>query len=326
MGRLLPFILTITLSGQVYAAEQSVLESLMRMQNALHDLNYQGTLIYFQNGTVQPMRVLHQSTESGEREKLINLNGEPIEIIRADDIVTCYWPDKKEATVGKRHHDWNILSRLVKNDFSSLQKLYEFVEESNDRIAGHTTRRILIKPRDQLRYGYRLWLDSDTSLLLKSALLGVNGQAIEQAMFTDISVVDRIPDESILPSFSREQFNWLEQGGVSESQMDNNKSWKFEALPEGFTISAHDAKKLPEDERPTDYWIATDGLATVSVYAEKVADREETFMGFSHSGAMNIFGLPVDGLQITAVGEVPEHTVEMIARSISRHYVEASND
>jgi len=318
VGVRLPFVLTAVLSGQVAAADQAVLESLMRMQNALHDLSYSGTLVYAQDGKVQSMHVIHQFGKSGEREKLVNLNGEPREIVRDDDIVTCYRPDKKEATVGKRHHNWGVLSRLVKNDFSSLQKMYEFTMEPDDRVAGQKTKRILIKPRDNLRYGYRLWLDSTNSLLLKSDLLDTKGHTIEQVMFTDIKVVNRIPEEMLEPSYNREEFKWLEQSHLLETQSANGEKWKFHDLPEGFTISNHARKRLPSDDQPTDHWIATDGLATVSIYVEKMSDKEKIFQGSSRSGAMSIYGLPKEGYQVTVVGEVPEKTAEKIARSISK--------
>lgn len=326
VGRLLPLFLTIGLSGQAYASGQSVLDVLMRMQSALHDLNYYGTLIYLQDDTIQTMRVIHESSKNGEHEKLVNLNGAPREVIRDDDIVTCYMPDKKEVTVGKRYHDWNVLSRLVKNDFASMQKFYEFEIESDDRIAGHKSQRILIKPRDNLRYGYRLWIDSANSLLLKSDLLDVDGRAIEQAMFTDINVVDQIPEEMIKPSYNRGGFNRIEQRLTNDSRTDEGKSWRFDYLPDGFSISTHARKRLGEDSQSTDHWIATDGLATVSIYIEKLSGKDVTFEGPSQSGAMNIFGLLIDNYQVTVVGEVPENTAELIARSISKSQMEVGND
>lgn len=99
----------------------------MRMQTATQNLNYQGTLVYLQSGQVQSMRVVHKADQNGEVERLINLNGAAREIIRKDDVVTCYMPDRKMVSVGRRHQfTGNLLSQLAENDFGRLQDYYLF--------------------------------------------------------------------------------------------------------------------------------------------------------------------------------------------------------
>ena len=45
-----------------------------------------------------------------------------------------------------------------------------------------------ITPRDQYRYGYRFWLEEQSGMLLRSALLDQEGEAIQQLSFVDIRV------------------------------------------------------------------------------------------------------------------------------------------
>jgi sigma-E factor negative regulatory protein RseB len=316
VGRPFFFLFIFSLSGFAQGASQPVLDVLMRMQTALQNLNYHGTLVYLQDGQVQSMRVIHKASESGEYERLVNLNGVAREVIRKDDVVTCYMPDKKKVTVGKRQYNRHMLSKLAENDFSALREHYDFKLEAEDRIAGLKAQRVLIQPRDKLRYGYRLWLGKKDALLLKSDLLNVNGKVLEQVMFADINIVDKIPMEMLKPASASEGFSWFEHGREDKGHHKTSENWKIKSLPKGFSVSSHVRQSLPDSDQPTEQWIATDGLASVSIYVEKLTDGNDAFEGIMQKGAMNIFGLLLSGHQVTVVGEVPTNTVEMIARSV----------
>jgi sigma-E factor negative regulatory protein RseB len=56
----------------------------------------------------------------------------------------------------------------------------------------------------------------------------------------------------------------------------------------------------------------------VSVYVEKRKQPDDSLNGLSAMGAMNAYGLQVDGYHVMVVGEVPPATVRMIAHSLSR--------
>lgn len=315
--RIVFLFLLYSVASVTHAAPQTVQDMLTHMQTALRDLNYYGILVYLQDGNVQTMRVIHKADKDGESERLISLNGVAREIIRKGDIVTCYMPDKKEVTVGKRQYNRHILPKLAENSFDELQRFYDFKLESEDRVAGNKTQRILIQPKDKLRYGYRLWLGEDNYLLLKSDLINSNGEVLEQAMFADINVVNQIPAEMLKPSSSSEGFSRFEQHKKANGiQQVSNSEWTLKNLPKGFSISTHIRQTLPDSEHPAEHWIATDGLASVSVYLEKVIDKKHAFEGLTRAGAMNVFGLLLDGYHVTVVGEVPARTVEMIARSV----------
>jgi sigma-E factor negative regulatory protein RseB len=311
------FIFIFSLNGVAQGAGQPVLDVLMRMQTALQDLNYHGTLVYLQDGQVQSMRVIHKASENGEYERLINLNGVAREIIRKDDVVTCYMPDEKKVTVDKRHYNRHILAKLAENDFSALQEYYNFKLEAKDRIAGLAAQRVLIQPKDESRYGYRLWLGTKDALLLKSDLLNVSGKVLEQIMFADINIVDQIPMDMLKPVSSSKGFSWFRHTSEDKIEHKASENWKIKGLPKGFSISTHVRQVLPDSDQPTELWVATDGLASVSIYVDKITTGNDVFEGIVQKGAMHIFGLLLSGHQVTVVGEVPANTVEMIAHSVA---------
>jgi sigma-E factor negative regulatory protein RseB len=61
--------------------------------------------------------------------------------------------------------------------------------------------------------------------------------------------------------------------------------------------------------------VYSDGLATVSLFIEPAVAASEQAEGLSQIGAANAYTAIVGGHMVTAVGEVPARTVELLARS-----------
>jgi len=68
---------------------------------------------------------------------------------------------------------------------------------SSARVASRAAQVLEIKPRDEFRYGYMLWLDQETAMPLKSQLIDDKGAIVEEILFTEIDLTDSIPAEAI---------------------------------------------------------------------------------------------------------------------------------
>jgi len=315
-SRLVLPVLALAVGTGVQASDQVALETLQRMQAAAQNINYHGTLIFLQDGQVQSMQVVHKADDKGRFERLINLNGVAREVVRRDDVVVCYMPDSKEVMVSRQKFSGNVLSKLANNDFSQLQENYEFTLEGLERVAGRPARRIHISPKDKLRYGYRLWVGKENAVLLKSDLLNEKGETLEQAMFADIAIVDRIPDPLLTPTSTGEGYTWYEREPEARKTITNS-DWVIDPLPKGFAVVTRFWHQMPGASAPSEHWVLSDGLANVSVYFEKLSDKDEPFVGLSPMGAINAFGGVRDGHQITVIGEVPAQTVELLVHSVA---------
>jgi len=173
-----------------------------------------------------------------------------------------------------------------------------------------------INPKDLYRYGYRLWIDESSNLLLKSELVDSQGAVLEQMMFTQIEIVDEIPDAMLKPAISGESFTWHGDDEKIEKDGEIDRSWQVANMPSGFVVSARYKQQMPNSSQPAEHVIISDGLASVSVYIEPFNAESQSFVGASRMGAVNIFGLIQQDHQVTVVGEVPMSTVEMISKSI----------
>jgi len=312
----LVLVLTCGFAGTGYAADQAVLDVLMRMQTATQQLNYHGTLVYLQDGQVQSMRVVHRVDQRGEFERLINLNGVAREVVRKNDVVTSYMPNSKVVMVCKQQFKGNLLAQMAENDFSQLQDYYSFSFEAMDRVAGQSVQAILIEPKDTSRYGYRLWIDEVNAILLKSDLINGQGEVLEQTMFANITIGGDIPEVMLEAETRSDDFTWTmhDDNPTAESLVDSR--WDIVNLPQGFSIITRFHHQMPNSPGLVEHWVISDGLASISVYMEKISDAHTIFEGASLMGATNAFGVLRQGYQITVIGEVPAHTVESVAHAV----------
>ncbi len=296
-------------------AQLSAIDYIGKMGLALQTLNYHGSLVYINDGRVESLQLIHKNDGQSESERLVHLSGEPREVIRKNDVVTCYLPDSKSVVVGQRRFNNHLFAKLTVN-LNQFAPNYSFVTGGSDRIAGKNARIIEINPKDPYRYGYRLWIDETSNLLLKSELVNSQGEVLEQMMFTQIEIVDDIPEAMLKPAVSGDSFTWHGDEDKSGKGLDVDRAWQVANLPSGFMISARFKQQMPNSSQPAEHVIISDGLASVSVYIEPFNAENKSFVGASRRGAVNIFGSVHENYQVTVVGDVPLPTVEMIAQSI----------
>lgn len=286
---------------------------LKQMETALKTVNYHGTFVYIHDDQAETMRVYHRVGPDGTRERLISLNGSAREVLRDDDEVKCILPDDKAVFVEKRHNGGTVARGIPLNAANNTEH-YEFQLLGTGRIAGRDARLVAINPRDELRYGYRLWLDQATGLPLRSELVNDEGQPIEKMMFTEISVGGEIADELLESTIPGDDFKWHVRSADKETVLQNQSPVRFETLPAGYAIVSAEARG--EDKLPSYHLVLSDGLASVSVFAEPLQEGKPALAGLSRLGAVNAFGVRLPKHHVTVVGEVPEATVAAIADAV----------
>ncbi len=274
-----------------------VREWMGRMSSALQELNYEGVFVHRSKDQMSAMHVKHLVDERGEHEYLTTLTGVERRVVRASGGFGGIPTDDAEG-IGRY--------------WESIEGNYELVLVGRDRVAGRFTRVILVKPKDRYRYGYRLWLEETTGLLLKSDLLDVTGGVIEQVMFTSIKLLDE--SEVVHPPVESKKTEDQAANSAAEQEPGiDTAAWQVDQLASGFAlVDVHKAGPNRSVQRMT----FSDGLASLSVFIEKMDEGDKPFEGLSRRGAVNAFGVVVDGYQVTVVGEVPEATVRMIGGSI----------
>jgi sigma-E factor negative regulatory protein RseB len=287
---------------------------LEKMGEALDSVNYRGTFVYIHDDQADTMLVIHRVDEQGTRERLVSLNGSAREVVRDDDTVKCFLPDDKSVLVEERHTG-KTLTKGVPLNPTRYADVYAFELHGMSRIAGRKARLVTIEPRDAYRYGYRLWLDEATALPLRSELVNDNGQSVEKMFFTEIQIGIDIPDEELDPGVSGDDYEWqVRSAGNGHETTQESIPVTFSKLPAGFTIMRSEIEG--EAGQHSYHLVLSDGLSSVSVFAEPVGEGKPALAGLSRLGAVNAFGIRRDSHHITVVGEVPEATVTAIGESV----------
>jgi len=297
-------------------------QSLDRMARAAQTLNYDGIFVYRNGATIQSMRIIHRFGADGERERLVALSGAAREVIRDRDRVTCILPDRQSVVVTKSRPRTFPYSTLFDTD-SEFARFYALSVGPGERIAGRYTRLVSVDPYDRFRYAYRLWMDRDTGLLLKSELLDGRGDIVEQLVYTSITLPAEIPDELLEPEISGAGYTWYngdqaEVTAASVSGVGADADWYPGWLPDGFELHDRASDPIFANRDAVVHLAFSDGLASVSVFIERLDAASAPLDGLDSVGAVNAYGSMVDDIQITVVGEVPAATVERIAASIAR--------
>jgi sigma-E factor negative regulatory protein RseB len=300
------------------AAANSPEKWLVGMQNAATQLNYEGVFVYLHGNQLDAMQVAHAVVDGTPRERLYSLNGEAREIIRDAEQVWCYLPDRKMGVREYRKVGDVDFPSILPDSLGQLDAGYRLESGRRDRIAERTAQQVIIKPRDEFRYGYRLWADVDTGLLLKADLLGSDGEPIEQYMFTQISIGKPISAERFRSRTPKESLKWHSDGDRPLTAPAGDATWTVATLPPGYMQTSSMTRFLPMKKIPVEHLVYSDGMSTVSVFIEKQADDADAMEGLSRMGAVHAYGRVIDGYQVTVVGEVPAATVERMGKSLEK--------
>lgn len=293
---------------------------LNKMNTALHTLNYEGNFVYIHNNRIETMRIIHRADSHGGMERLVSLTGPEREVIRDHKEVKSIVPENHSVLIERRYAYAHIpapIPQVIYED--KLKTYYKFKYLGDDRVAGNVCKIISIEPRDSFRYGYRLWLDASNGMLLRSDLLTQSGVPIERVMFTSITYPKTIPNSAFKATEIKPGFVWNIQGGIEkQSQAETRVHWKVADLPPGFIMSMNDVQRLANTLYPVRHLVFSDGMASVSVFVEKITPGHQLLIGPSRMEAISAYGRRIGDHNITVVGEVPPETVELIALSIKQ--------
>lgn len=304
-------------AGQVVAAESepTARDWLSRMGQAVSRLNYQGRFVYISNDRRESMEIVHRFDKNGERERLVSLEGQTREVLRDDDRVRSVGQGVA-ATQLEGIRASGLLSLTLSKSERALLEHYVVSMQEPDRVAGRDVVVLNLKPQDAYRYGYRLWVDHETGLLLRSQLLDGDGRAVEELKYTSIQVPDAIEDQMLEPAESAGLSTWVEAERTREDKVDS--PWQVTWLPSGFSMHKHVMRAMPGSGRPAEQRMYSDGLASFSVYIEAVpeAGSGDFLNGLGQTGAVNAYGKRLGDHHVTVVGDVPGEAVARVASSV----------
>ena len=296
--------------------QDEALTWLQKIANAARQLNYQGTFVYQHGDQVETSRITHFVDRSGEYEKLETLDGPKREIIRNSTEILSF--DAEHRVVKReRRTPRKAFPALLPEQLTSLTGFYSLRKAEHERIAGFDSMALVLEPRDQFRYGHKLWADASTGLLLKARMLDERNHVVEQFMFTQLAIGEGVTRDSVRPSINPKNPEWRREpvDRVATTLVDTG--WIVKNQPAGFRKVLEMKRFKADSQVPVVHLVFCDGLAAVSVFIEPLQTAKEFQAGLAHQGAVNIYTHAVSDQLVTVLGEVPPVTVMQMANSVS---------
>jgi sigma-E factor negative regulatory protein RseB len=300
----------------------AVNEWLARMHEAsMKKRSYVGTLVQSSRDGMSSARIWHACDGNSQVERVEALTGAPRSSIRKDDKLVTFVPEMKLVRVEKREGLGASASftELLKPGANRIPDFYTAKSLGGERIAGLEADVVQLNPRDGLRFGYRIWTDRKSALVLKLQTLDASGAVLEQAAFSELQMDAPVKMEK-LKSMMKPAEGWRVEQADAIKTTASAEGWNLKAPVPGFqSVSCHKrgmASPTPADD--TVQWVFTDGLATVSLFLETFDKARHTQEGSASSGATNSLFKRMNEYFLTAVGEVPPQTLRSFAQAIER--------
>jgi sigma-E factor negative regulatory protein RseB len=303
-------------SGTILAdASGDPVDWLEKMSAAMSQMDYQGTFVYLQGKDVATMRITHVADDGGVRERLVAMSGAPREVLRDSNGVRWVLGDS-HSVLADPAFNRSFFPQLPIDHEGQTQRCYDLTMGDTGRVAGQAVRSVSVLPKDDYRYGYVLWLEKRSALLLKWELIDSSHKPLATLMFTDFRMGSEVDPAELMPSSQLKKFKTLESRLPSgRGQVTAIPSWRPKTLPPGFELT--DQRFFGQQAQGMfEHLVYSDGLAAVSVYVESDDGDTERKNGLSRLGTTNAFSRAVEGVVITVIGDVPEATVRLIANGV----------
>ncbi len=288
---------------------------LMKINDAAESASFSGSFVYIHDGKVETMEVVRRITNGHLQERLFSLNGDAREVIRDMDRVWCYIPDKNMGVHDYRQITGSGFPKILPSNLEELSKNYTFTLGDTKRLANREAQKVKVVPKDVFRYGYDLWADSETGLLLRSDLVDQDGEIVEQYFFVNIDIGREISDEE-LQSQNQDKLVWFGTDRPNLTATVDNQQWHIENPPAGFELAQHVRRLTPMEMEEEEHLVFTDGLSSVSIFVKKAREGQSSMVGLSRMGAVHAYRDTRSDHWITVMGEVPAETVTVLAEQI----------
>jgi sigma-E factor negative regulatory protein RseB len=304
-------------AGNAEAIEQGV-SRLEQIPRAAQQENYEGVFVYQRGTFVQSSRIVHYATHGGEYESLDSLDGKPRTLLRHDDDLYTFVPERHLCIVERRQNR-DAFPALLSDTVKQVLTVYEPRMLGPDRVAGMDAQVIELDPKDGYRFAYKLWTEEKTGLLLRAQTLDASGQVLEQISFSQLQI--GIPArQGAIAAAIRNTAGWTLVRPPVETVDMEAQGWFLDPDVRGFRRVREvrrpmAARQAGDPPIPVDQAVFSDGLSTISVFVEP-AEGNSRKEGVGSSGATHVLVTRHGDYWITLLGEVPQGTLQLFASAI----------
>ncbi|RVU83905.1 hypothetical protein EOL70_13875 [Leucothrix sargassi] len=274
-------------------ATDSGSDLLVKMNAALHQMNYTGTLVHIKGNDINTLRIEHEVIDGAEKETVTSLN------------------DTKDAVSSSKTR---FSLNMVPDSIEQMSNVYSFDVGAMKKVAKRDCQIVVARPKDSMRYLQKYCIDKATALPLSYSLINNKRQTVERFTFTDVQISAVEIVQSAEEDVVLEQPEWV-------SDKLPSGQWSLSELPKGFRFGKHAASQATEIQKGvnTEHFVLTDGLSSISVFISPITTAQQKTVSSLSSGALNVLTSQKNNHRITLVGEVPRETMQSILSNLSYH-------
>ncbi|HEX2547846.1 MAG TPA: MucB/RseB C-terminal domain-containing protein [Ramlibacter sp.] len=293
--------------------DRTVSEWLTRMHDASRQRSYIGTFVVSSsNGAMSSARIWHACDGQRQVDRIESLSGEKRSTFRKDDEVLTFLPETRTVR-SERRETLGLFPELLNPGDGAIPDFYTARRVGSDRVAGFEADIVQVLPKDGLRFGYRIWSEKKSGLVVKLQTVDEGGKVLEQAAFSELQLdapvrMDRLAQQMAVPE------GWRVEKPEAVKTTAAAEGWGLKGPVSGF-------KPMSCYKRPNEgavQWIFSDGLASVSVFIEQFDGKRHQQEGVFAAGATHTLTRRLQDWWITAVGEVPPQTLRAFALGLER--------
>ena len=258
------------------------------------------------------------------------------EFFKDEDELRLIWgaPDTRTALIEQRELVGRFPAPLQPGDGTRLDQ-YELLPASDERIAGHATQVVLLRPRDNLRYARRLWLERKTGLLVRWDLLNERGDVLESASFSELQLKVKPSPQTLLQEMHQLDGYKVSKPVYTATRLDQ-EGWTLSTPVPGFEVRKTVRRPMaPGSVRPAPAGgsasgtsgepgttmvqaVFSDGLTHVSVFIEPFAAHLHKREAPATIGSTSALSRRSGDWWITAVGAVPVVALQQFVQGLER--------
>jgi sigma-E factor negative regulatory protein RseB len=250
-------------------------------------------------------------------EQLSKLNGPGFEQVAHLGKLSIFEPGYAPYSVQSQNVQGPIPQAFIYAG-ADIAEAYDALLMGRNRITGRMAQQVRVISKDKTRFGYHLWLDEQTGLLLKLDMYDLDGSLLEQIQVTQLNISENV--NNVFAGFSVDQ---LPQVSTRTAQASRELLWQVSYLPLGMKVIKQGVHRIERTGQMTEYMLLSDGLVDVSVYVMSANDAFQEDISLA-TGSNAVVSKTDGRVQVTVVGEIPVITADKIADSIV--IIEPTND
>lgn len=296
---------------------------LTRIHNAAGTRNFQGTFVVSEGGEVSSARIAHYCVGADQYERVEALDGQMRNVFRHNQVVHTLWPQTRVALIEQRDMQARFPALLL-SGADHIAEYYDVRAQGAQRVAGHEASVLLVSPKDDRRYSYRLWADQASGLLLRAEVLDARGTVLESAAFSELEIGGKAHPERVLAAMNKLEGYRVVHRHLTPVSLES-EGWAMRERIPGFAQVGCVKRPLsaPQDgaaDVPPKVLQAvySDGLASVSLFIEPYDPSRHDGERQSAIGATQTLMRRDGDWWVTVVGDVPAATLRQFAAALVR--------